>query len=100
MKEIALNRGFYPIVALGPEAMGGRGRGEGRGQKARKREECEGQRQGQEFFYEENTHNEKAYDMSGLRRPSAISSSTTSSLAKVRSTLSGSIAAHGPRFKR
>ena len=30
MKELALNRGFYPIVAIGPEVTGGRGKGDGR----------------------------------------------------------------------
>lgn len=101
MKEIALNRGFYPIVALGPEALGGKGRGEGRGHKGRgKGKSTKGKGKGKSFPMRRTPATRRP--MSGLRRPSASTTSTASSStgSEMRSTLSGSTASHGPRFKR
>ena len=101
MKEIALNRGFYPIVALGPEAMHGKGRGEGRGQKGRgKGKTSKGKGKGKSYPMRRSPTTRRP--MSGLRRQGGGASSTSSSTASTefRSTLSGSTASHGPRFKR
>ena len=107
MRDLALSRGFYPIVALGPEVgqqgYGRKGDGKGKGKGKSKGGKSKGK--GKPKSYTRSFQNRRP--MSGLRRsggahqPSTPSSaSTTSSGAELRSTLSGSTAQHGPRFKR
>ena len=100
MKELALNRGFYPIVALGPDVIGGRGKGDGRSSKGKgKGKGFKGKGKSKGPPLRRTPMNRRP--MSGLRRPtSAASSSSGASAPDIKSTLSGSTASHGPRFKR
>ena len=102
MKELALSRGFYPVVALGPdfERSGSRfPKGDGKGNKGKGKSgggkgKSKGKGKGGGFM-RRTPFNRRP--MSGLRRPP---STTTSSSNGEKSTLSGSTAQHGPRFKR
>ncbi len=107
MRDLALSRGFYPIVALGPEVgQQGHGRkGDGKGKGKGKSKGGKSKGKGKSKSYTRSLQNRRP--MSGLRRsggaqqPSTPSSaSTTSSGAELRSTLSRSTAQHRPRFKR
>ena len=84
MRELALSRGFFPVVALGPEVEG---KGKGKSSK--------GKSKGKSGF-------RRTFDnrrpMSGLRRPTSLS--TSSNINDIKSTLSGSTRNHRPRFKR
>ena len=106
MRDLALSRGFYPIVALGPEvgqqAYGRKGDGKGKGKGKSKGGKSKGK--GKSKSFTRTFQNRRP--MSGLRRSngttstSASSTTSTSSGSELRSTLSGSTAQHGPRFKR
>ena len=102
MKELALSRGFYPIVALAPEAMGSRGKGDGRKGTGKGKGKSGGKSKGKGKSYAMRRTPTTRRPMSGLRRSSTTSgsSSAVSGSNEMRSTLSGSTAAHGPRFKR
>ena len=105
MRDLALSRGFYPIVALGPEvgqqAYGRKGDGKGKGKGKSKGGKSKGK--GKSKSFTRTFQNRRP--MSGLRRSngttstSASSTTSTSSGSELRSTLSGSTAQHGPRFK-
>ena len=103
MKELALSRGFYPIVALGPEAEKGafrnsKGEGKSKG-KGKSSPYNKGKGKGKSKgggFMRRTPFNRRP--MSGLRKGPVSSASTTASSEK--STFSGSTAQHGPRFKR
>ena len=102
MKELALSRGFYPVVALGPDydRAGGRPpKGEGKGGKGKGKSggkgKSKGKGKGGGFMRRTPFHRRP---MSGLRRPPSSPSTTTSIGDK--STLTGSTSQHGPRFKR
>eukprot|EP00913_Durusdinium_trenchii_P014193 g13320.t1 len=102
MKELALSRGFYPVVALGPdfersgsrfpkgEGKGGKDKGKSGGGKGKSK--GKGKSGG---FMRRTPFNRRP--MSGLRRPPNTSSNTSNA---EKSTLTGSTAQHGPRFKR
>ena len=105
MKELALSRGFYPVVALGPEVeknttyrspkgegKGGKGKGKFGGGKGKGKSKGKGGNS----FMRRTPFNRRP--MSGLRKTPFSPSSTGSTTDK--STLSGSTAQHGPRFKR
>ena len=107
MRDLALSRGFYPIVALGPEVgqqgYGRKGDGKGKGKGKHKGGKSKGKGKGKS--YTRSFQNRRP--MSGLRRSGGSTNSTTgsspsnsSSGGDLRSTLSGSTAQHGPRFKR
>lgn len=106
MRDLALSRGFYPIVALGPEvgqqAYGRKGDGKGKGKGKSKGGKSKGK--GKSKSFTRTFQNRRP--MSGLRRSngttstSASSTTSASSGSELRSTLSGSTAQHGPRFKR
>ena len=104
MRDLALSRGFYPIVALGPEVgqqgYGRKGDGKGKGKGKSKGGKSKGK--GKSKSYTRSFQNRRP--MSGLRRTggasTTASTSSTSSGSEIRSTLSGSTAQHGPRFKR
>eukprot|EP00435_Cladocopium_sp_Y103_P053716 s692_g17.t1 len=102
MRDIALSRGFYPVVALGPEFQNdkgksgpqGKGKGKGKGPKGKGKGKGGGLRR--------TPWNRRP--MSGLRRPGGGNSNggsqSTASGNDFKSTLSGSTSQHGPRFKR
>ena len=99
MRELALSRGFFPVVALGPDVEG-KGGGKGKGKSSSKgkgkgKSSMKGKGKGKSGF-------RRTFDnrrpMSGLRRPT--SSSNSSNINDIKSTLSGSTGQHGPRFKR
>ena len=107
MRDLALSRGFYPIVALGPEvgqqSYGRKGHGKGKGKGKSKGGKSKGK--GKSKSFTRSFQNRRP--MSGLRRSggshqsSTLSStSTPSSGSELRSTLSGSTAQHGPHLKR
>ena len=95
MKELALARGFYPIVAIGPDYDSGRshkgaGKGSSKGKgTSSKGKGSKGKGKGKPFFPRRLMH--------GLRKPTT---STSTGSSESRSTLSGSTSQHGPRFKR
>ena len=103
MKELALSRAFYPVVALGPDFERGSGRpskGDGKGSKGKGKSgggKGKSKGKGKGSFMRRSPFNRRP--MSGLRRP-PFSFSTSSTTASDKSTLSGSTAQHGPRFKR
>ena len=88
MRELALSRGFYPVVAIGMDDNGGafKGRGKASGGKGKSKG--------------------KGHPLPGARRyvlgrlRAGDSTSTSSTTASAKSTTSGSTAQHGPRFKR
>ena len=102
MRELALSRGFYPIVALGPEVQSER--------RARAMHEVEKAKAKQKMAKERararatTTMARKLHSRpaSGLRRftPSSTPSTSSGASSELRSTLSGSTSQHGPRFKR
>ena len=103
MRELALSRGFCPIVAIGPEASskgGGKSKsGKGKGKGKSKGGKSKGKGKG--FQVRRSFNNRRP--MSGLRRDTSVSNSSstaTPSSTEIRSTLTGSTASHGPRFKR
>ena len=102
MKELALSRGFYPVVALGPDfeksnykggkgdsGKGGKGKGKNGGGKGKGKSKGKGG-----GFFRKTPFNRRP--MSGLRKPFSSTSTSTGE----KSTLSGSTSQHGPRFKR
>lgn len=103
MKELALSRGFYPVVALSPDFErnsfkgskgegGSKGSGKGKGKSGKGKGKSKGKGSG---GFMRRPFNRRP--MSGLRKPSA--SAITNNIND-KSTLSGSTAQHGPRFKR
>ena len=100
MRELALSRGFYPVVAIGPEADGrsqskGKGNGKGSSKGKGKGKSFKGKGKGKGGGFRRTFDNRRP--MSGLRRPT---SSTNANSSDVKSTLTGSTSSHGPRFKR
>ena len=101
MKEFAFSRGFYPVVAPGPECEKGGYRsskgdgksGKGKGKSSSGKGKGKGKSKGGENYIPFNGR-----PMSGLRK--SLMSSNSSSGGSERSTLTGSTAQHGPRFKR
>ena len=101
MRDLALSRGFYPVVALGPEAQMGSAKGRGGDGKAKGKGKSKGKGKGKGKSFRRSPMNRRP--MSGLRRPGSgngSSSSSTTGQSEARSTLTGSTASHGPRFKR
>ena len=105
MRELALSRGFYPVVAIGPETdgrgQGSKGKGSSKGQSKGKGKgkSAKGKGKGKSSGFRRTFDNRRP--MSGLRRPTTSSSSNSSTNTNdLRSTLSGSTGSHGPRFKR
>ena len=104
MKELALSRGFYPVVALGPDFEKGSQRspkgegksGKGKGKSGFGKGKGKGKSKGGGNFMRRTPFNRRP--MSGLRKSPMSSTSTTG--GSERSTLTGSTAQHGPRFKR
>ena len=104
MRELALSRGFFPVVALPPEdgkawskgGSGGGGKGKSKGKSKGKGGKSKGKGKGSGGGFRRSFDNRRP--MSGLRRPT--SSTSTNINDSPKSTLSGSTAAHGPRFKR
>ena len=101
MKELALARGFYPVVALGPEAekgayrsFKGDGKGKGKGKNGNSKGKSKGKGKGGGFLRRAPFNRRP---MSGLRKGPMTSTTTASS---EKSTFSGSTQQHGPRFKR
>ena len=99
MKELALARGFYPVMAIQPEftenSNGGksdseRKRGKGKGKQNK------GKGKGKSSGFRRIPFNRRPN--SGLRKPFNASASTNAT--DIKSTLSGSTSSHGPRFKR
>ena len=100
MKELALSRGFYPVVALGPESFGGRGKGEGRASKGKGKGKHGGKGKGKSKGFAMRRTPTTRRPMSGLRRSPPPSSMASSASSDIKSTLTGSTASHGPRYKR
>ena len=102
MKELALSRGFYPVVALGPEVEKGGHRGfkgdGGKGFKGKGKSNSKGKGKGKGKAPFRRAPFVRR-PMSGLRKPYATSSTSTTATSE-KSTLSGSTQQHGPRFKR
>ena len=100
MRDLALARGFYPVVALGPEAeKGNRGKGDGRAKGGKGK----GKRKGKGKGKNSGQRRQMPYTrrpMSGLRRSPNSNASSSTGPSEARSTLTGSTANHGPRFKR
>ena len=104
MRELALSRGFYPVVAIPPDDngggrsswKGGGGKSKGKG-KNKSKNKGKGKGKGASSGFRKTFDNRRP--MSGLRRPTTLSSSTGSAESP-KSTLTGSNASHGPRFKR
>ena len=105
MKEIALARGFCPIVAVPPSDFGGSdyGKSYGKGKsKGKGRAKGKGKGKGGGKGSDKGGFRKFAFSRrptSGLRRDAASNNPLPSSDA-MRSTGSGSTSAHGPRFKR
>ena len=101
MRELALSRGFYPIIALGPEAQNDKGKGFSRGGKGKgksKGGKGKGKSKGGGGFKKTPRSRRPA---SGLRRPppSSTASGSSSTNTGFKSILSGSTSQHGLRFK-
>ena len=101
MRELALARGFYPVMAIGPEFdRGGRGKGDGRPKgKGKGKSKGKGKGKGPSSSTPMRTTPFNRRPMSGLRRPTNAGGGSQSS-NETKSTLSGSTSSHGPRFKR
>ena len=102
MRELALSRGFYPVVAIGPEAGGksyGKGKGGSKGKgKGKSKGGSKGKGKGKGFQVRRSFGNRRP--MSGLRRDNGSTTTPSSNTSDFKSTLGGSTASHGPRFKR
>ena len=102
MKELALSRGFYPVVALGPEVEKGGHRGfkgdGGKGFKGKGKSSSKGKGKGKGKAPFRRAPFVRR-PMAGLRKPYASSSTSTTATSE-KSTLSGSTQQHGPQFKR
>ena len=108
MKEIALSRGFFPVVAVAPPEWqassphfggksGNKGRGKGKG-KGGGRSKGSGKGGGKDGFRRYAFNRVPA---SGLRRSAASNQAPSNNSGdQLKSTGSGSTSAHGPRFKR
>ena len=103
MRELALSRGFYPVVAIGMDDNGGafKGRGKasgGKGKSKRKRPWKE-QRRKKANLPEKDTlclvHDDTFFG----RRRAGESTSTASTTASAKSTTSGSTSQHGPKIQ-
>ena len=104
MRELALSRGFYPVVAIGMDDNGGAFKGRGKaswweGQVKRKRPWKE-QRRKRQICRKRDTLCQVHDDTFFGRRRAGESTSTASTTASAKSTTSGSTSQHGPRFKR
>ena len=103
MRELALSRGFYPVVAIGMDDNGGafKGRGKASGGKGKSKGKGRGKSSGGK-----GKSAGKGHPLPGARRyvfgrrRAGDTSSTSSTTATAKSTTSGSTAQHGPRFKR
>lgn len=107
MRELALSRGFYPVMAIGPDfQVGGKSKGEGKGKSKGKGKSQgpKGKNKGKGKGIKRTPFNRRP--MPGLRQlqPSSLgatsSVNSTSGFDSLKSTMSGSISQHGPRFKR
>ena len=97
MRELALARRFYPVMAIGPEfGRGGRGKGDGR-PKGKGKGKPKGKGPSSSTPMRRTPFNRRI--MSALRRPTNAGGGSQSS-NETKSTLSGSTSSHGPRFKR
>ena len=105
MRELALSRGFYPVVAIPPDDngggrqswKGGGGKSKGKG-KGKSKGKSKGKGKGANSGFRRTFDNRRP--MSGLRGPTTTLSSSTGSTESPKSTLTGSTSSHGPRFKR
>ncbi|CAL1173933.1 unnamed protein product [Cladocopium goreaui] len=103
MRELALSRGFYPVVAIGMDDNGGafKGRGKASGGKGKSKGKGRGKSSGGK-----GKSAGKGHPLPGARRyvfgrrRAGESTSTASTTASAKSTTSGSTSQHGPRFKR
>ena len=102
MKEIALSRGFFPVVAVPPSDFGSDlGKSYGKG-KAKGKGRAKGKGKGKGKGGDKGGFRKFAFSRrptSGLRRDAASNHAGPSSDFN-KSTGSGSTSAHGPRFKR
>ena len=103
MRELALSRGFYPVVAIGMDDNGGafKGRGKASGGKGKSKGKGRGKSSGGK-----GKSAGKGHPLPGARRyvfgrrRAGDSTTTSSTTASAKSTTSGSTSQHGPRFKR
>ena len=106
MRELALSRGFYPVVAIGLDDHGHGGSSKGRGKSSGGKGKSKGKGRGKSSGGKGKSSGKGGHPLPGARRfvfgrrRAADTTSTPSTTATAKSTTSGSTAQHGPRFKR
>ena len=111
MRELALSRGFYPVVAIDMNDNYGKGGGKsyGKGRNSGGGGKSKGKSKGKGGGKSKGKGSGKSFNqpLPGARRfvfgrksPSEGGSTTSTTSTTARSTTSGSTSQHGPRFKR